>query len=234
MALAEAHQRLVRPGIVVKHRDLDDPRRRCTGSALSAAASSRFSSASMSSGLITSGSNLIWNEALAGQISVTPLIFGVAHRIGHRQALEERLERHLLVHFDEDVLVAAEGISGLSSGHLLCSASCVASRAGVMRRASASSQRGVDSRAAAHVGDRRPAPDAAAWSSPAPSIFSSPSARSSRAMRLRAVLVPDDQLAEQRVVEGRHRVAGIEHACRSARPGRRARCSAVDRARDRA
>ena len=25
MALAEAHQRLVRPGIVVKHRDLDDP-----------------------------------------------------------------------------------------------------------------------------------------------------------------------------------------------------------------
>src|SRR5690349_2457344 len=43
-------------------------------SAFSAAPSSRFSSASMSSGLIWSGSNLIWNDALAGQISVTPLI----------------------------------------------------------------------------------------------------------------------------------------------------------------
>src|SRR5690348_2320853 len=43
-------------------------------SAFAAAPSRRFSSASMSSGLIWSGSNLIWNEALAGQISVTPLI----------------------------------------------------------------------------------------------------------------------------------------------------------------
>src|SRR4051812_27526535 len=43
-------------------------------SAFSAAPSRRFSSASMSSGLMTSGLNLIWNEALAGQISVTPLI----------------------------------------------------------------------------------------------------------------------------------------------------------------
>jgi hypothetical protein len=29
----------------------------------------------MSSGLMTSGSNLIWKEALAGQISLTPSIF---------------------------------------------------------------------------------------------------------------------------------------------------------------
>src|SRR5215472_12398989 len=43
-------------------------------SAFSAETSRRFSSASMSSGLIRSGSNLIWKEALAGQISVTPLI----------------------------------------------------------------------------------------------------------------------------------------------------------------
>ncbi len=44
-------------------------------SALSAVASSRLSSAIMSSGWISSGLNLIWKEALAGQISVTPLIF---------------------------------------------------------------------------------------------------------------------------------------------------------------
>ena len=43
-----------------------------TDSLLPVAFSSRLSSASMSAGLILSGSNLIWNEALAGQISVTP------------------------------------------------------------------------------------------------------------------------------------------------------------------
>ena len=37
--------------------------------------SSFLSSPSISSGAILSGSNLIWNEALAGHISVTPLIF---------------------------------------------------------------------------------------------------------------------------------------------------------------
>ncbi len=44
-------------------------------SACSDVSSSRFSFASMSLGWITSGSNLIWKEAFAGQISVTPLIF---------------------------------------------------------------------------------------------------------------------------------------------------------------
>ena len=60
-----------------------------------------------------SGSNLIWQDALAGQISVTPLIPAVAHRVGDRQAAEEGLERHLFVDFDEDVLIAAERVSGL-------------------------------------------------------------------------------------------------------------------------
>ncbi len=43
-------------------------------SVVSAADSSRCNSLRMSSGAIRSGSNLIWKEALAGQISVTPLI----------------------------------------------------------------------------------------------------------------------------------------------------------------
>ena len=55
-----------------------------------------------------------------------------------------------------------------------------------------------------------------AWSTP--SMSSSPSARAGARSARVAALVPDDQLAEQRIVERRHRVAGIEHACRSARP----------------
>jgi hypothetical protein len=42
-----------------------------------AAASIDFSSRKRSSGLMMSGSNLIWNEALAGHISVTPRICAV-------------------------------------------------------------------------------------------------------------------------------------------------------------
>jgi hypothetical protein len=45
-----------------------------TGSAFAAALSSAFISASMSSGAMTSGSNFNCSEALAGQISVTPLM----------------------------------------------------------------------------------------------------------------------------------------------------------------
>src|ERR1051325_112555 len=44
-------------------------------SVLAAAASILLSSASMSSGPIRSGSNLIWKDAFAGQISVTPAIW---------------------------------------------------------------------------------------------------------------------------------------------------------------
>jgi len=46
-----------------------------TGLALAAAFSIALISFSMSEGLITSGSNFTCIEALAGQISVTPLIF---------------------------------------------------------------------------------------------------------------------------------------------------------------
>ena len=63
---------------------------------------------------------------------------------------------------------------------------------------------------------------------------SSPSARRSRASARVAALVPDDQLAEQRIVERRHRVAGIEHACRSARPVPPGTRERRDRARARA
>ena len=79
-----------------------------TESAFSALASRLFSSASMSSGLITSGSNLIWNEALAGQISVTPLICSSRTALVIDRLLKKASQRHLLVDLDEDVLVAAE------------------------------------------------------------------------------------------------------------------------------
>lgn len=46
-----------------------------TGSVLLAALSMACTSRNMSSGRMMSGLNLIWNEAFAGQISVTPLIW---------------------------------------------------------------------------------------------------------------------------------------------------------------
>ena len=58
MALAEAHQRLARPGIVIEDRYLDDARLDHRLGLLGGRFD-RFSSASMSSGLIRSGSNLI-------------------------------------------------------------------------------------------------------------------------------------------------------------------------------
>ncbi len=48
------------------------------------------------------------------------LDLGVAHRIGDEQALEESLERHGFIHFGEDVLVAAEGKSGLHGALASC------------------------------------------------------------------------------------------------------------------
>ena len=48
------------------------------------------------------------------------LDLGVAHRIGDGQALEESLERHGLVHLDEDVLVAAEGKSSFHGAVTSC------------------------------------------------------------------------------------------------------------------
>ena len=34
------------------------------------------------------------------------------HRIGDRQALEERFKRHLFVHFDEDMFISSKRITG--------------------------------------------------------------------------------------------------------------------------
>jgi hypothetical protein len=109
VALAEPHQRLVRPRVLVIDRDFDDPRRRgWLGAPRLAFEPLQFGI--MSSGLITSGLNLIWNEALAGQISVTPLMLRRA-RHSSSTGLEEGVERHFLVDFDEDVLVASECVS---------------------------------------------------------------------------------------------------------------------------
>ena len=108
MALAKPHQRLMRPGIVVKHGDLDDARLERGMSAFAAAASDRLQLRQQSSGLITSGSNLIWNEAFAGQISVTPLNLAPSRTaFVTDKRLEEGLERHLLVALNEDVFIAS-------------------------------------------------------------------------------------------------------------------------------
>ena len=59
VAVAETHQRLVRPGIVVEDRNFDDARLERGMVCRAAAASIPLISRSRSSGLMTSGSNLI-------------------------------------------------------------------------------------------------------------------------------------------------------------------------------
>ena len=152
----------------------------------------------------------------------------VAHRVGDRQALEEGLERHLLVDLDEDVLVAAEGISVLhASLRLLFTFSLAAIASRATSRASGCGTRRP--RTASVVGKRRAA---AAWSDAADLELVRARAPAARCA-CGAILVPDDQLAEQRVVEGRH---GSRHrACVSKRtPGPPGMREVADRARERA
>ena len=173
-------------------------------SAFSAAASIRFSSASMSSGAITSGSNLTWKEALAGQISVTPLI------CASRTAVV--IDR-LLKKASSDIAssTSTKTCSSAPKEYLFCIvafASCHFSLAALV---------------SSHVSSQP------VWNAAARTASSSASATWSGSRRLHpadfelvqraleprdgvsAVLAPDDQLAEERVVEGRDLVARIEH-----------------------
>lgn len=112
MALAEAHQRLVGPGIVVKHRDLDDPGR----DDRFGLSGRRIQPLQLSEHVV--GLDHIGIELhLIGRVGRADLGDtldpGVAHRIGDEEALEKSLERHGFIYFGEDVLIAAEGKSGL-------------------------------------------------------------------------------------------------------------------------
>ncbi len=153
----------------------------------------------------------------------------VADGVGHRQALEEGLERHLLVDLDEDVLVAAEGISVL---HRCRSRLPSLEPSRPLRLEPALEPAVWNARRRARLRRRR-APGAAARGRSTPPTSSSRE-RALQAARCAcgAILAPDDQLAEQRIVEGRDRVAGIEHGVEAdARPARHAQVA--DRARER-
>jgi len=112
MALAKAHQGLVGPGIVVKHGDLDDPRRDHRLGLLGPRVQ-QLQFGQQVIGLDHVGIELHLIGGVGRADLGNTLDPGVAYRMGDEQALEEGLERHRFVHFGEDVLVAAEGKSGL-------------------------------------------------------------------------------------------------------------------------
>lgn len=112
MPLAEAHQGLVRPGIVVEHGDFDDPRLDHRLGLLGP----RIQSLQLGEEIV--GLDLIWIELdLIGCIRWADLghalDLGVPHRIGDEETFEECLQRHRFTDFGEDMLIAAEGKSGL-------------------------------------------------------------------------------------------------------------------------
>lgn len=112
MTLAEAHQGLVRPGIIVKHGNLDDPRLDHRLRFL------RCGIQPLQLGEEIVGLDLVGIELdLIGRVCRADLgdalDLRVAHRIGDEEALEKGLERHRFADLGEDVLVAAEGKSGL-------------------------------------------------------------------------------------------------------------------------
>ncbi len=119
MALAKAHQRLVRPGIVVKHGDLDDPRR-----------DYRFGLLGCRVQPLQLGEHVIGLDQVGIELHLIggvgradlghALDLGIAHRIGDEEAFEESLERHGVIHFGEDVLIAAKGKSGLHGAVASC------------------------------------------------------------------------------------------------------------------
>src|SRR5581483_1712122 len=175
-------------------------------SAFSAAPSRRFSSASMSSGLIWSGSNLIWNEALAGQISVTPFIL-----LSFTAVVMDRLLKK-----------ASNDISS-STSTKMCSSPPKEYRVFIAPPPLRPSLRGQLGRVAfepafqparvelrlrdRRIGSQRQMQGLRGLD--AADLQLAERAGQARDRRFPA-LVPDDQLAEQRVIERRDRAAGIE------------------------
>ena len=120
VALAEAHQRLVGPGIIVEHGDLDDPRLD-DRLGLARGGIEQFQLGQHVIGLDQVRIELHLIRRIGRADLGDALDLGVTHRVGDEEALEERLERHGFVHLGEDVLVAAEGKSSLhGAGASLC------------------------------------------------------------------------------------------------------------------
>ena len=108
--IAEAHQRLTRPGIIVEHRNFDDAGRQMRHTR----ARLRFDCLQLGEQVV--GLDHVWIKFdLEGGVGRANLGHAanlrLSHGLGDGKALEEGLERHFLVAFDEDVLVASIGIS---------------------------------------------------------------------------------------------------------------------------
>ena len=136
VAVAKPHQRLVRPGVVVVDRELEDPRLDHRG---------RLRRRGLEP--LQLGQHVVRLDPVGIELDLEggvgradlgdPVDPALAHRVGDRERLEEGLQRHALVDLDEDVLVAAEGVA---VGHAV-GTSPVRSVAGASRAAFSSSQR---------------------------------------------------------------------------------------------
>ena len=176
-----------------------------TGSAFCAALSMPCTSRNMSSGLMMSGLNLTWKDALAGQISVTPAIW---------------LSRSAFV-MDRLLKKASSDISSLHSTKR-CSSPPKEYRlfirqppqrppvGGEFRFQPCFEEMRVEA-PGGHVGVGGQVPRAAARSSECRRLSRPASAWPQLRQARGAIRAMHDQLAEQGIVEGRHRVAFEEH-----------------------
>ena len=105
--LAKTHQRLVRPGILIEHRDFDDP---CSDHRIGPAGRT-FNGLHFAQDIVGSddvGIELDLERGVGRANLGHAFDLAVAHGVGHREALEKGLQRHALVAFDEEMLVATE------------------------------------------------------------------------------------------------------------------------------
>ena len=202
--LAEAHQRLVRPRVLVEDRDLDD-----------AGADHRLGLRGRALDRLDLAQHVVGPDDVRVELDLErgvgradlgdALDLAVADRVGHRQALEESLQRHALVAFDEQMLVATERIAVL---HQATSLALLGGAANFV--SSHFSRKRVSKRPATTSGSAA----SAACSGTVvgmPATVSPASALRSRSRHSARSAPVHDELAEQRVVEGRHGVALEQH-----------------------
>ncbi|MNE14584.1 hypothetical protein D3C80_1074670 [compost metagenome] len=109
VAIPKAHQGFMGPGVVVQHRDLDDPRlQRTLGHRLRLGAAHGFEQC-LGGDTVRVEADL---ERRIGQAHIKYAIQGHAlHRTGDGHTLEKGLQRHAFADFGKQVLVGAEAVT---------------------------------------------------------------------------------------------------------------------------
>lgn len=129
MTLTEAYEYLVRPRVVVEHRNLDDTR-----------IEFQLDAAHVTLEVLQQLHHVSWVYHVGVELYLVGRVCGadlrdarhflLGERCGNRHALEEGLKRHLLRELDENVLVGSEAVAGGSYGHVCSSGSALTFRMG--------------------------------------------------------------------------------------------------------